>query len=91
MLDSEGVPDARADRQYVTDYSTANSLGCLDISGRWDEPIIAAVGFDVAQFPRVLNSFVDELPLRPSLRRAEPEPGTPVACRPVRRRRAGSH
>ncbi|MBK6334646.1 MAG: hypothetical protein IPF60_02300 [Betaproteobacteria bacterium] len=81
VLDSKAFLMHVLTGEYVTDYSTANSLGCLDISGRWDEPIIAAVGFDVAQFPRVLNGFVDELPLRPSLcADLNLNPGTPVAA-----------
>lgn len=81
VLDSKAFLMHVLTGEYVTDYSTANSLGCLDISGRWDEPVIAAAGFDVAQFPRVLDGFVDELPLRPSLcAELNLNPGTPVAA-----------
>ena len=53
--------------EYVTDYSTANSLGCLDTDGRWDRAIIETAGFAVAQFPRVLDGFVDAVPLAPAV------------------------
>ncbi len=81
VLDSKAFLMHALTGEYVTDYSTANSLGCLDISGSWDEAIIEAVGFRVGQFPRVLNGFVDEVPLRPSLcAELGLNPGTAVAA-----------
>jgi gluconokinase len=67
VLDSKAFLMHALTGEYVTDYSTANSLGCLDISGEWDRAIIAAVGFEPAQFPRVLNGFVDSVALKQSI------------------------
>ncbi len=67
VLDSKAFLLHALTGEYVTDYSTANSLGCLDIAGRWDPEIVATTGFEVAQFPRVLNGFVDAVPLLPSV------------------------
>ena len=64
VLDSKAFLMHILTGEYCTDYSTANSLGCLDIRGDWDEPTIAATGFSKAQFPRVLNGFSDKLALK---------------------------
>ena len=53
--------------EYCTDYSTANSMGCLDIDGNWDRQIIEAIGFDTAQFPKVLNGFGEKVRLKDSI------------------------
>ena len=53
--------------EYFTDYSTANSMGCLDTHGHWDKEIIEAVGFSTDQFPRVLNGFSDKIKLKESV------------------------
>lgn len=48
----------------LTDHSTANSLGCLDLDGRWDAAVIAAIGCDVAAFPQVVDGTSTRVPLR---------------------------
>jgi len=63
VLDSKAFIMRVLTGEYVTDYSTANSMGCLDVNGNWDREIIEAVGFSTAQFPRVLNGFVEKVPL----------------------------
>lgn len=64
----------------VTDHSTANSLGCLDLDGRWDAPLIAAVGCDVAWFPEVVDGTTARLPLRSAIcDELGLRPGTEVA------------
>lgn len=67
VLDSKAFLMHILTGEYFTDYSTANSLGCLDINGDWDEAIIAAAGFRKAQFPRVLNGFADKVELKNSI------------------------
>lgn len=80
-LDSKAFLMHALTGEYVSDYSTANSLGCLDILGRWDEAIIKATGFAVGQFPRVLNGFAERIPLLPSVcRHLGVREGTPVAA-----------
>lgn len=81
VLDSKAFLLHALTGEYVTDYSTANSLGCLDTDGHWDEAIIAATGFDVAQFPRVVDGFTAALPLAPAVcADLGLAPGTPVAA-----------
>lgn len=70
VLDSKAFLMHLLTGEYFTDYSTANSLGCLDIDGRWDEAIIKASGFAVGHLPRVLDGFKDKVPLAPSVCRA---------------------
>lgn len=67
VLDSKAFIMHELTGEYFTDYSTANSMGCLDIEGNWDKAIIAASGFSVDQFPRVLNGFSDKVPLKDSI------------------------
>ena len=67
VLDSKSFLMRELTGEYATDYSTANSTGCLDIHGRWDDAIIRAVGFDKAQFPKVLDGFTSKLDLRESV------------------------
>ena len=67
VLDSKAFLMHRLTGEYVTDYSTANSTGCLDVNGGWDRTVIEATGFLPEQFPRVLNGFVDRIPLLPSV------------------------
>jgi gluconokinase len=67
VLDSKAYLMHALTGEYCTDYSTANSLGCLDIEGNWDRQVIEAIGFKVEQFPRVLNGFTAKVPLRSSL------------------------
>lgn len=67
VLDSKAFLMHALTGEYVTDYSTANSLGCLDIAGHWDREIIASTGLSTAQFPQVLNGFSDALPLKGSV------------------------
>jgi gluconokinase len=64
VLDSKAFLMHLLTGEHVTDYSTANSMGCLDIDGRWDDEIIAATGFSRDQFPRVANGFVDTVELK---------------------------
>ncbi len=64
VLDSKAFLMHELTGEFVTDYSTANSLGCLDIHGRWDEAIIKTIGFSKEQFPKVLDGFSDKVPLR---------------------------
>jgi gluconokinase len=64
VLDSKSFLMHVLTGEYFTDFSTANSLGCLDVAGHWDKGIIEAVGFDTSQFPRVLNGFVDKVRLK---------------------------
>ncbi len=63
VLDSKAFLMHALTGEFVTDYSTANSLGCLDIAGRWDPAIIDVLGLRPAQFPRVLDGFVDSIPV----------------------------
>ena len=67
VLDSKAFLMHLLTGEYFTDYSTANSLGCLDIDGHWDEAIIKATSFDVTHFPRVLNGFKDSVRLKSSI------------------------
>lgn len=67
VLDSKAFLMHALTGQYVTDYSTANSLGCLDIAGRWDRGIIETTGLTTALFPEVLDGFADTVPLQPSV------------------------
>lgn len=67
VLDSKSFLMHILTGEYFTDYSTANSMGCLDISGNWDEEIIASTGFSTAQFPKVLNGFADKVELKSSI------------------------
>lgn len=81
VLDSKAFLMHALTGEYVSDYSTANSLGCLDILGRWDAVIIQATGFATGQFPRVLNGFTDKVPLLPSVcRHIGVREGTMVAA-----------
>ena len=63
---------------FCSDYSTANSLGCLNVDGRWNAQIIAATGFAIEHFPEVVDGFTARLPLTDrvcdelGLRRATP-------------------
>ena len=67
VLDSKSFLMHALTGEYFTDFSTANSLGCLDIDGHWDTAIIEAAGFDTSQFPRVINGFVNKVPLKKSI------------------------
>jgi len=67
VLDSKSFLMHILTGKYFTDYSTANSMGCLNISGDWDEEIIASTGFSKAQFPNVLNGFADKVELKSSI------------------------
>jgi gluconokinase len=67
VLDSKSFLMHVLTGEYFTDFSTANSLGCLDVAGHWDKGIIEAVGFDTSQFPRVLNGFVDKVRLKKTI------------------------
>ena len=67
VLDSKSFLMHELTGEYCTDYSTANSLGCLDIHGHWDEAVIKATGFRKEQFPRVIDGFSDKVPLRDSV------------------------
>lgn len=81
VLDSKAFLMHILTGEYCTDYSTANSLGCLDVTGDWDEQIIAATGFSKAQFPRVLNGFSDQLALKGAIcDELGLRPGTRVAA-----------
>jgi len=81
VLDSKAFLMHLLTGEYFTDYSTANSLGCLDINGRWDEAIIRATGFDAGAFPRVLDGFSDKVALRESVcRRLGLRPGTQISA-----------
>ena len=81
VLDSKAFLLHALTGEYVSDYSTANSLGCLDILGRWDEAIIKATGFSADLFPRVLNGFAEKVPLLPSVcRQIGVREGTAVAA-----------
>ena len=53
--------------EYFTDYSTANSMGCLDVKGHWNKEIVEAVGFSTDQFPGVLNGFSEKVRLKDSV------------------------
>lgn len=52
----------------ITDHSTANSLGCLDLNGRWDEELITATGFEIGHFPEIVDGATTRVPLLPSVR-----------------------
>lgn len=81
VLDSKAFLMHLLTGEYFTDYSTANSLGCLDINGRWDDAIIGATGFDAGAFPRVLDGFSAKVPLRESVcRRLGLRPGTQISA-----------
>lgn len=67
VLDSKSYIMHILTGEYCTDYSTANSLGCMDIDGNWDKEIIEAVGFDIGQFPRVCSGFSEKVPLKDSI------------------------
>lgn len=81
VLDSKAYLMHELTGEYLTDFSTANSLGCLDTEGRWDRATIEATGFGVAQFPPVLDGFDASVPLRPSVcADLGLRPGTAVAA-----------
>ena len=67
VLDSKAFIIHALTGEYCTDYSTANSMGCLDTDGNWDKTIIESVGFDTAQFPRVVNGFSEKIQLKESI------------------------
>ncbi len=67
VLDSKAFLMHVLTGEYFTDYSTANSMGCLDTKGNWDNEIIESIGFNVAQFPKVLNGFEDKVILKESV------------------------
>lgn len=67
VLDSKAFLMHLLTGECFTDYSTANSLGCLDIEGRWDARVIGTTGFEANQFPRVLNGFKDKVALMPAV------------------------
>ncbi len=67
VLDSKSFLMHILTGEYRTDFSTANSLGCLDITGTWDAEIIEATGFGHALFPKVLNGFTDKVELKSSI------------------------
>ncbi len=67
VLDSKAYLMHLLTGEYFTDYSTANSLGCLGIDGHWDTATIETTGFEPRQFPRVLNGFTDRVPLAPAV------------------------
>ena len=67
VLDSKAFLMHALTGEYFTDYSTANSLGCLDVDGRWDAAIIGATGFDPSLFPRVLDGFSEKVSLKDSV------------------------
>jgi len=67
VLDSKSFLMNILTGEYVTDFSTANSLGCLDTTGQWNEEIIATTGFGNARFPKVLNGFTDKVELKSSI------------------------
>ncbi len=80
-LDSKAFLTHALTGEYVSDYSTANSLGCLDIDGGWDAAIVAATGFAVEHFPRVANGFSEKIALKPDVcRRIGVRQGTTVAA-----------
>jgi gluconokinase len=67
VLDSKSFLMHLLTGEYLTDHSTANSLGCLDIDGNWDERIIESAGYSSTQFPKVLDGFADKLALKKSV------------------------
>jgi gluconokinase len=67
VLDSKSYLMHILTGEYLTDHSTANSLGCLDIEGNWDEQTIQAAGYSTTQFPKVLNGFVEKAELKKSV------------------------
>ena len=67
VLDSKAYLMHALTGEYCTDYSTASSLGCLDIKGNWDRQVIEATGFKTEYFPKVLNGFIEKVPLRNSI------------------------
>ncbi len=67
VLDSKAFLMHALTGDYFSDYSTANSLGCLDVDGRWDAAIIGATGFDPSLFPRVLDGFSEKVSLKDSV------------------------
>jgi gluconokinase len=67
VLDSKAFIMRVLTGEYCTDYSTANSMGCLDTDGNWDKELIAAIGFGHAQFPRVVDGFAEKLKLKDSI------------------------
>ena len=80
VLDSKSFIMHLLTGAYVTDYSTANSMGCLDIEGNWDRQIVEAAGFSVGQFPRVVDGFSDKIALKDSICSAFGlRPGTTIA------------
>lgn len=81
VLDSKAFLMHALTGEFVTDYSTANSLGCLDTDGRWDPAIIDVLGLRPEQFPRVLDGFADRVPVTGDVA-AELglPPNTPVAA-----------
>ena len=81
VLDSKAFLLHLLTGEYATDYSTANSLGCLNVDGCWDKAIIGATGFAPGQFPRVLNGFADKLQLKSGVcRELGLRQGTPVSA-----------
>lgn len=80
VLDSKAFIMHQLTGDYVTDYSTANSMGCLDTDGRWDRQIVEAAGFRVDQFPRVVDGFSDKIALKESICSAFGlKPGTTIS------------
>jgi gluconokinase len=81
VLDSKAYLMHALTGEYCTDFSTASSLGCLDIEGNWDRLVIEATGFKVEQFPKVLNGFVAKVPLRASIcQEFGLKPGTAISA-----------
>ncbi len=64
VLDSKSFILKELTGEYVTDLSTANSLGALDTLGNWDKKIIKITGFAHAKFPKVVNGFSEKIPLK---------------------------
>lgn len=80
VLDSKAFIMQVLTGDYVTDYSTANSMGCLDTEGNWDRQIVEAAGFRVDQFPRVVDGFADKIALKASIcSEFGLKPGTTIA------------
>ena len=67
VLDSKAFLMRELTGEYATDYSTANSMGCLDIHGQWDRELIESIGLDVSLFPRVVNGFTEKIGLKSSV------------------------
>ena len=67
VVDSKAFLMRALTGEYFTDYSTANSMGCLDVYGHWDDEIIESIGYRSAQFPKVLDGFRDKVKLKKSI------------------------